>query len=245
MDYAEVKDKFGTWADKLKPFIESEKFDKIFDKLQTDSLRGKVICPRSSDTFRAFKECPYENLKCVLIGMSPYHQVHDTKDGRMYVADGIMMSCGNTGKLQPSLDLFYDAVEDDVYDGLNLKMIKEPDLTFLANQGVLLINSSLTAERGKPESHKDLWTEFLTYLIEDVLNVYDRGIPFVFLGQQAQRLSKLPIPFLHYVFEISHPASAAYKQTNWNSEGVFTKINEILESNKGPEFKIKWMKEHE
>lgn len=241
MDFEFMREKLGSWAGYFKPFIESEKFDKIFDKLQADSSRGKIICPASRDTFRAFKECEYDNLKCILMGMSPYHQVNNG----IYTADGLMMSCSNTGKLQPSLDLFYDALEKELNGGLNLNMIKDPDLSYLAQQGVLLINSSLTAEKGKPESHKDLWVDFIKFLFEDIINLYQRGLPIVFLGKQAQRFSTLPVPFHHYVFEVSHPASAAYKDTKWDSEGVFTKINTILEQNNGPEFKIKWLKEHE
>lgn len=175
------------------------------------------------------------------MGMSPYHQV---KNG-VYVADGLMMSCSNTRVLQPSLRLFYECIENEVYNGLNVNKIEDPDLSYLAKQGVLLLNSTLTVEMGKPESHNDLWTEFMEFFFEDIINMYERGLPIVFLGKQAQRFSKLPVPFHHYVFETSHPASAAYKDEKWSSGDVFNKINKILEQNNGPEFKIKWLKEYE
>src|ERR1051326_6100307 len=110
MEYEKVAEQFGTWAPKFKPFIESKEFDAIFKHLKTQGKEGITICPDSKDVFRSFKETPYEKLRAVFLLQDPYPWI---KGGKM-VADGIPMSCSNTKVLQPSLELFYRGMEDDL-----------------------------------------------------------------------------------------------------------------------------------
>jgi uracil-DNA glycosylase len=222
-----------SWWRKLKPFIESKDCDKIYQLLKSESGRGKLLAPLSSNTWRAFKETPYDDLKVVLIGLSPYHTF---KDG-LPVSDGLLMGCSITGKLQPSLEKWYDAIEKELYDGLNLHFTRDPDLSFLAHQGVLLLNASLTCEKDKAGSHCDIWAPFMKYLLEEVLDV--TGVPIVFLGREAAKYSKHVGPFT-WKFEISHPASAAYKSVDWDSEGLFLKLNKILKDSNNTS--IEWIK---
>lgn len=223
-----------SWHPKIKPFIESEKCDGIYDVLKRESKRGKKIAPLSSDVFRAFKETPYDDLKMVLVGMCPYHTI---KNG-MYVADGLLMGCSVTQKPQPSLEQFYKALENDVYNGLNLKYVKLPDVSYLARQGVLMLNAALTTEINKAGSHIALWEPFTEYLFTEVLAVTQT--PVVFLGKDAAKYKRFVGPFT-WNFTLSHPASAAYNHTDWDSEGVFTKVNKILKDNNG--WEINWLYE--
>ena len=149
-----------SWHYKMKPFIESEECDKIYEFLKKEAKRGKKIAPLSSNVFRAFKETKLTDLTAVMIGMCPYHTF---KNGEP-VADGLLMGCSTTGYLQPSLEQFYNAVEKDVYDGLNLRMVKDPDVSHLAKQGVLMYNASLTTEMNKAGSHSQIWEPFTKYL---------------------------------------------------------------------------------
>lgn len=231
---------FGTWADKFKLFFNEGGFDPIYAKLKSDSLRGKRVAPLSSNVFRCFVETPIDNVKVILLGFCPYHTftgwgkkflpgVDSTKEPKIVpVADGLLMSCSVTGKLQPSLEQFYNALEQDVGKGLALGMIKNPDLSYLAKQGVLLLNSALTVEEGKPGSHNSIWEPFMKYLFEEVL--ITNAAPVVLLGREAQKMKRYILPFT-WTFDLSHPASAAYNNIQWDSKGTFTSVNKIIKEN--------------
>jgi len=233
MNWEKFSSKFhNSWHSKIKPFIESEECDKIYAQLKKDSQRGKKIAPDSINTFRAFLETPLSEVKCIVIGMCPYHTF---KFGNP-VADGLLMGCSITEEVQPSLDQFYNALEKEFYNGLNLNYKKNPDVTYLAQQGVLMLNAALTTEKDKAGSHLEIWEPFMKFLFENIFNVM--GVPVIFLGKEASKLKKYTGIFMH-VFELSHPASASYKNTNWDSEGVFTKVNRIIwENNKDV---IQWL----
>lgn len=216
------------WALKLRSFINSTHFDKILQSLYDQKEAGKRFTPPLKQVFRAFEECPVDKLKVVMIGQDPYPQLG--------VADGIAFSCGNTQKLQPSLQQMLNAVEATVYQ--EFPSHQDPDLTRWANQGVLMLNKALTCEVDKVGSHYDIWHDFVMYVI-DMLSFTNSGLIFVLLGQKAQELESC-IPQSHYVIKASHPASAAYTKTQWDCNDLFNEANRIIEKNNGRIFKIDW-----
>ena len=227
MKWEKFKDKFHpSWHEKIKPFIESVECDAIYAFLKAQSQLGKKIAPDSINTYRCFFETPLDELKVIIVGMCPYHTF---KNGSP-VADGLAMSCSITEQLQPSLDQFYGAIETEFYNGLNLNIVKHYDLSYLANQGVLLLNAALTTEKDRAGSHLELWEPFMKYLFEKVINNID--IPIVFLGKDASKLKKYTSKFKN-VFEVSHPASAAYTKTNWDTKGTFKEVDKIIWENNG------------
>lgn len=228
MDYEKIAPLLGDWAIKFKPFIESKEFANIYSFLKAEARDGKVICPKHTDTFRAFTECKYEDLKCIFILQDPYPRFKYIDRKPVMIADGLAMSCSNTGELQASLELFYEGMEDD----LGKKVIRVPDLKYLANQGVLLLNTSLTVELDKPSSHskKGLWIPFIKYMIEEVINFYNRGLIYVGFGEEAQKVTKSIIPFIHWGFDVEHPAFAARQERAWKHDKIFSKINTILKN---------------
>lgn len=223
MNLDAVAPQFGTWAEKLAPFIVSEEFDKIFSYLKDKGRQGVVICPQAKDVFRAFKECNYNNLKAVFILQDPYPWI---KNGK-FVADGVPMSCAHTQQLQPSLSLFYDGMEEN----LQKKVGRNADLSYLCHQGILLLNTSLTVELNRPTSHKELWTKFMDYLIGDVLNYYSRGLCVVAFGKHGQNTAKSMMPFIHNYLDIEHPAAAAHQNRKWDHGKLFTTVNAVLKNN--------------
>lgn len=235
MNWTKFQDQFHeSWHIKMKPFIESEECDKIYEFLKKESKRGKKIAPLSSNVFRAFKETPFDELKLVMMGMCPYHTM---KDGE-YVADGLLMGCSVTNYPQPSLDQFYGGIEQELFNGLNLKFYKKPDVSYLAHQGILMLNAALTTEINKAGSHIALWEPFTKYLLEHVLET--TGVPILFLGKDAAKYERYVAPFT-WTFTLSHPASAAYKGSQWDTEGVFGKINKLLKDNNNHQ--ITWLYE--
>jgi uracil-DNA glycosylase len=233
MDFSKFKSQLHpSWHAKMRPFIESDQCDKIYAYLKAESKRGKKVAPISMNVWRCFKETSLDDLKVVVMGMCPYH----TFKNDLPVADGLLMGCSVTEQVQPSLDQFYGAMEREFYDGLNLSIIKNPDVSFIAHQGVLMLNAALTTEMNKAGSHIEIWEPFIKYLFEEIIN--HLGVPIVFLGKDAARYKKYTGIFTH-VFEVSHPASASYKGTEWDTEGVFTKVNRLLEENNG--FSVHWL----
>jgi uracil-DNA glycosylase len=237
MIWEKFKDLFHpSWKRKLKPFIESSECDKIYQFLKSEAARGRKIAPLSSNVWRAFKETSFDDLNVVFLGISPYHTFKDNAP----IADGILMSCSITGKLQPSLEKFYSEIERQLYEGLNLHLIKDPDLSYLSKQGILMTNIGLTCEEGKPGSHSLIWSGFTQYLLEEVLA--GTGVPIVFLGKEAARYERYVAPFTHK-FVVPHPASAAYSQEDWNSDNLFKKLNKHLKD--CCDISIQWMKTSE
>jgi uracil-DNA glycosylase len=234
MNWDKFKDNFHeSWHDKMRPFIESAECDEIYAYLKKEAGRGKKIAPLSANVFRAFKETPFTNLKVVMMGMCPYH----TAINGVPVADGLLMGCSVTGKLQPSLDKFYRGVEIELYNGLNLNKMVDPDVSYLAEQGVLMLNAALTTEINKAGSHIALWEPFVKHFFNCIET---EGAPIIFLGKDAAKYKKLVGPF-KWSFVTTHPASAAYKQCDWDTEGTFGKVNKVLKDNNN--FEIKWMEE--
>ena len=222
MKWESFKDKIHeSWHDKLRPFIESEDCDKIYERLKFDSKRGKTIAPLSPNVWRCFKETPLDELKVVLMGLCPYHNLYNGSP----VADGLLMGCSVTGKLQPTLDQFYYGIETELYNGLNLDWWRNPNVEYLAHQGVLMLNA---AEINKAGSHLDVWEPFIKYLYENVIN--ETNVPTVYFGKEAAKYKKYCAPFT-WQFIVSHPASASYRGMDWDTEETFGKLNKIIWEN--------------
>lgn len=217
------------WASKLRGFIQTSDFDKILQKLYDDRQEGNRFTPPLRHVFSAFEKCPVRDLKIIMIGQDPYPYIN--------VADGMAFSCSITGKPQPSLRFMFEEINRTIYD--DMKRDHNPDLTRWAEQGVLLLNTALTCQIDKVGSHYSIWKDFIAYTI-DMLNFTDSGLIFILLGAKAQELEALIGPN-HYILKASHPASAAHNQTYiWDSKGVFSEANKIIERNNGKEYCITW-----
>lgn len=235
MNWEKFKEFFHeSWHPVMQPFIESEDCDQIYSFLKFESRRGKKIAPSSHNVYRCFYETPREKVKVVLLGMCPYH----TQFNGVPVADGLLMGCSITEKIQPSLDQFYNALEKDIFEGLNLRYDKIADVCYLANQGVLMWNAALTTEINKAGSHLEIWEKFTSYVFMN--GITPLNVPVVFLGVEAGKFERY-MPPLSWSFLLSHPASASYKHTKWNSDKTFSKINRMLHDEKKEP--INWLQE--
>jgi uracil-DNA glycosylase len=223
MELLEIKQKmfeklkFNNWDKVFNSFIFSSEFDNILNDLYNLSSQDKKFTPPLKQVFRAFEECPYDNLKIVIIGQDPYPQLG--------VADGISFSCSNTNILQPSLRYVLGEVNKTIY-GENL-VSTNVDLKRWSNQGILMLNTSLTTEVGKIGQHYDIWKGFTAYLL-DYLTHNKENIVYIYMGKKAQEWADLTGDNNHKLF-VSHPASAAYtKQKHWNSDNVFLKTQLLV-----------------
>lgn len=214
------------WGDKLKTFIMSEDFDNILKQLLKEAQQGNRFTPVLKQLFRAFEECPYNDLKVVMMGQDPYPHIN--------VADGIAFSCSNTGKIEASLKFMYKELEDTVYkDGFTW----DPDLKRWSNQGILMLNCALTTSIGKVGSHYKLWQPFLAFVF-DVLMYNNPGLVYVFLGKKAQEWAE-SVPDNNFKIFASHPASAAHGNLErWDSGDMYNKISTTVQKQFG--YKIVW-----
>jgi len=215
-----LKDQLGDWTC-LYPFFESEEWTRIKEALKPDFSN---ITPEIDVWFRAFKECKYADLKVVWLGLSPYYTTDPYT--KRNVADGLAFSTSTKHTVPPSLFHLYKGYEWDCHQGMNLALERSNDLLFLANQGVLLLNSALTTTYGSPDKHLEVWKPFIQYVIK-VLNS-DKKIIFCGFGKIANELLTGVDRAKHVVFEREHPAAAAYRSGDWKHEKLFTKIDEEL-----------------
>ena len=206
------------WADKLKGFILSEDFHQILTELLAQSRDNKNFTPVLKQLFRAFEECPYGELKVIVLNQDPY-----PKAG---VADGIAFSCANGGKEQTTLKYILKEIDYTLDRGIGNE--HNLDLARWSNQGVLMLNTALTTTVGKAGTHVELWKPFITYLL-DILTSYNTGLVYLFMGTNV-RPWKDYINKNNFKFFITHPAGAAYQNADrWDSGDVFNQINEVLQ----------------
>lgn len=232
----QLKEQFdeGWWL-KLSPFLTSEAFERI-GKMLTLQSRIASITPRFNDTFRAFKECPYKDLKVVILGLDPY-----PTEG---VADGIAFSARNHPLNPPkSLEFIINSLERDVYGGFAIGHNEEfynPDLTRWANQGVLMLNCALSTIVGKTGAHLELWSPFIKEVFR-VLRENNTGLVYILLGAQAKMWITDINTKTNTVLTASHPNSCTYQNVKeWNCNRVFSLTNKILEEANGADAKILW-----
>lgn len=197
-----------------------------FEKPYMKSLRGflteqksagKAIYPPMSLVFNAFNSTPFEQVRVVIIGQDPYHG-----DGQ---AHGLSFSVPAGIKLPPSLRNIFKEIEAD----LGVNMSTNGDLTAWAQQGVLLLNATLTVEQAAAGSHqKKGWEEFTDAAIR-ALNEQRQGIVFVLWGSYAQKKGAFIDSSKHLVLKSVHPSPlSAHRGFFGNKQ--FSQINQYLES---------------
>ena len=230
MNWEKFKNHFHvSWHRKMQKFIESKECDDIYTFLKNEKRK---ITPSSHLTYRCFKETPLNEVKVVLVGMCPYHTILNGQQ----VADGLLMGCSLTEKIQPTLEHFYNGLEKEYYDGFNLNYRKNPDVSYLTRQGVLMLNSALTTVEYKAGAHQELWIPFMKFLFTNIINPLN--IPVVFLGNEAQKCLQFRNNNDHN-FPLKHPAGAAYNKGEWDTLQSFSRIDEIIFNTNG--HSIQWL----
>jgi uracil-DNA glycosylase len=139
-------------------------------------------------------------------------------------------------EMSPSLSKIYGCIEKTVYNGIKLDF--DPTLVSWAKQGVLLLNSSLTVEEGKPGSHKRRWRPFIREVIK-AISAHHVGVSFLFLGAAAKEFMPYVNETYHYKYSYFHPAFASKQDIDWNCP-YFNIINKNIKQQNGKEFCIEW-----
>lgn len=213
----------NTWKDILCDAIISPSFSILQEKLEIE-YASKTIFPHKTDIFRALKLTDYNDVKVVIIGQDPYFNIDE--------ADGLAFSCSKSKKLPPSLRNIFKELEADV------KIVRNNgDLTEWAKGGVLLLNTILTVESGKPKSHQNIgWEEFTDCIIKKI-NEKRTPVAFILWGRDAIAKSQLITNSNHLIIKSAHPSPLSAYRGFFGSK-PFSIVNNFLEQNNIE--KIKW-----
>jgi uracil-DNA glycosylase len=200
-------------------YIESELkkpyFEKISDFLEEERNAGKTIFPEPNKIFSAFEQCSIEEIKVVIIGQDPYHGAGQ--------ANGLAFSVNVGQKIPPSLRNIFKELKDD----LGFEIPTNGDLTAWAKQGVLLLNSVMTVEEGRPGSHQHKGWETFTDAVISSLSNERNGIVFLLWGNYAKSKMELIDASKHKIFTAAHPSPLSAYQGFFHCKH-FSKTNEYL-----------------
>ena len=185
------------------------------DFLKQEKAAGKIIYPPSPLIFNAFNKTPFDKVRVVIIGQDPYHGPDQ--------AHGLSFSVPKGVALPPSLKNIFKEIEAD----LAIKMSGKGDLTPWAEQGVLLLNATLTVEMANAGSHQKRGWESFTDAAISALNKHREGLVFVLWGSYAQKKGAIIDTKMHLVLTSPHPSPlSAHRGFFGNHQ--FSQINAYL-----------------
>lgn len=209
--------KYDSWREFVNSEAEKPYFRKLMRRVDAERIRTEVY-PAREDMFSCFAACPLEKLKVVIIGQDPYHGPGQ--------AHGMSFSVREGAKIPPSLQNIYKELESD----LGVKSPESGNLEKWANEGVLLMNTSWSVERGKPGSHADFgWMEFSESLL-DFLNDFERPLVFILWGAHAQKVGEKITNPKHFKIKSAHPSPFSARRGFFGSK-PFSKVNDFLDKN--------------
>jgi len=181
------------------------------------------IFPPQDLIFNALNHCSFEDVKVVIIGQDPYH-----KEGQ---AHGLAFSVPDGVKIPPSLQNIYKEINTTINFEINCGIPKSGNLERWANQGVLLLNTTLTVEENKPGSHQKLgWETFTDAVVQKISNEKEHVV-FLLWGKQAQEKGKHIKCGQHLVLTTSHPSLLSAHRGFLGCEH-FKKTNQYLQKHK-------------
>ncbi len=204
-----------SWANALQPELDKSYMKKLKAFLREEKSSGKVVFPHSSLWFNALNSTKLDQVKVVILGQDPY-----PTPGH---AHGLCFSVMPEVKPIPKslINIFKELNEDIGIEN------KKGNLQSWADQGVLLLNSVLTVERGQANSHQGKGWEAFTDEIISVVNALERPVVFVLWGAYAQKKGAMIDASRHLVIRSVHPSPLSAYRGFFGSK-PFSKINQFL-----------------
>lgn len=195
-------------------------FEKPYFSALTDFVRHEyttTTCyPPGSLIFNAFNLCPFDRVKVVIIGQDPYHEPGQAQGLSFSVPDGV--------PLPPSLQNIFKEIQLD----LGKPMPPTGDLTRWAEQGVLLLNATLTVRAHQAASHqRHGWEQFTDAAIR-ALNAERENLVFILWGGYARSKAQLIDRSRHLVLESVHPSPLSANRSGWFGNHHFSQCNAYL-----------------
>lgn len=210
-----MKIKAPGWNTYLKEEMTSPYFKTLMETV--DSLyETSMVFPPKEEVYNAFDLVDFKDVKVVIIGQDPYHGA--------FQANGLSFSVSKGVKLPPSLQNIYKELESD----LGIRNLNG-DLSKWAEQGVFLLNATLTVQEKKAGSHQKIgWEKFTDAVIEQ-LSTHREDIVFILWGSYAQKKGKNIDRSKHCVIETVHPSPLSVYRGFYGSK-PFSKSNDYLAS---------------
>jgi uracil-DNA glycosylase len=208
-----------SWKEVLKPEFSKTYFQQIVTFLKTEKAQGKTIFPPGPLIFNAFNMTPFDKVAVVILGQDPYHGPGQ--------AHGLSFSVPAGIPPPPSLVNIFKELEKDI--GIEISR-NYGNLTKWAEQGVLLLNASLTVRAGEPMSHSKYgWAEFTDAVIQKISD-QKKGVVFILWGKFAQQKQSLIDETRHSVLKAAHPSPFSADKGFFGCKH-FSKTNELLMKN--------------
>ena len=202
--------------------LENEFEKKYFTKLRSfikNEYSTKVIFPPPKLIFNAFNLTPANKVKVIIIGQDPYHGINQ--------ANGLCFSVNKGISHPPSLINILKEIEND----LNFKFeSNNGDLSKWANQGVMLLNATLTVREALAGSHQNKGWEIFTDKVIEIISNETNNTVFLLWGSFAKKKRKLIDVSKHKILESGHPSPLSANRGYWFGNKHFSKCNEYLDS---------------
>ena len=206
-----------SWREVLQP-----QFDSVYFEMLTTFVRkayqASTVYPPGSKIFEAFNRTPFDKVKVVILGQDPYHGPNQAHGLCFSVQDGIQPP--------PSLINIYKELQKEYGVAVNMT---NGNLTRWADQGVLLLNATLTVEAGKAGSHQGKGWETFTDAAIKAWSDRREGLVFMLWGSYAQQKGRVIDRSKHLVLESSHPSPLSVYR-GFDGCGHFKKANQYLQS---------------
>ena len=211
----------GDWNERLAPLFADERYRKIRSFL-IEEYKNFVVYPDMYDLYNCFRYTPFEKLKVVLLGQDPYHNVGQAHGLCFSVQDGIQKP--------PSLENIFKELKTDI----GCELPKSGNLTKWANEGVLLMNTSLSVREHQANSHAKCGWAWFTDSVIKLISDQKEHVVFILWGGNARSKKSLIDAKKHYVLECAHPSPLSAYNGFFGCKH-FSKTNEFLKSiNKKP-----------
>jgi uracil-DNA glycosylase len=207
----------SSWKEKLMDEFKKPYMAELKTFLQNEYAKHKIIYPKGDEYFAALNLTPFEKVKVVIVGQDPYHGPGQ--------AHGLAFSVRPGVAFPPSLQNIFKELKSDV----GCEIPKSGSLIPWAEQGVLLINSVLTVEGGKPASHQGLGWETFTNRIIELLNEEREHLVYILWGAYAQKKASFVDRKKNLVLAGPHPSPLSSHRGFFGSK-PFSKTNHYLES---------------
>lgn len=211
----------NSWKEKLQGEFEKSYFKSLTRFIQ-EEYNTQEIYPPANLIFNAFDKCPFSEVKVVVIGQDPYHNIGQ--------ANGLSFSVNEEIKIPPSLVNIYKEINGD----LGKPILKSGNLGRWSEQGVLLLNATLTVRAHTPGSHQGKGWEQFTDMVIDTLSDECNNLVFLLWGNYAQQKGKNIDANKHLVLKSPHPSPLSAHRGFFGNKH-FSKTNEyLIEHNKRP-----------
>jgi len=205
----------SSWKEVLKKEFQAPYFQQIPQHLKVERSQGKIIYPPGSLIFNAFNTTPIDKVKVVILGQDPYHGPGQ--------AHGLCFSVPHGTPPPPSLVNIFKELHDDI----GIPIPNHGNLTHWAEQGVFLLNASLTVRAGEPMSHSKIgWAEFTNTVIKTISS-QRKNVVFLLWGKFAQEKRVLIDESKHLVLRSVHPSPLSVHAGFFGCRH-FSKTNEYL-----------------